>query len=102
MFSPIIKQPKKKKQEDIRLSQEQIERLLAKIYEVLLAYGSIKKIMATEDNPIWVGNVKFWFGVSEKTGSPQLNFKPSVAAWDEDAIELDLEQHYHNIYYGNS
>jgi hypothetical protein len=99
MITPIIKQTKKEKKQDIAISQARIEELLKRVYNLMLAYGNFENRIITKFSPIMVGNVKFWFEHDDIKNEYNLRFSPSVHGWNEGAMEVDLEQHFHNIFF---
>lgn len=102
MITPIIKQTKKKKEQEITISKERFEELIKKVYNIMLAYGNFEKRIITKHSPILVGNVKFWFEDDPETGNAQVRFSPSVHGWNENAMEMDLENHFHDIFYAGN
>lgn len=102
MFTPIIKQDKKQKKQQLAIGQARIEEILKNVYNIMLAYGNFEGRLITKFSPIMVGNVKFWFEEDKQAGKHLLRFSPSVHGWDEKSMEVDLEQHFHEIFFSRS
>jgi hypothetical protein len=102
MFNPIIKQTKKKKSQELSMSKETFEKIVKEVYNIMLAYGNIQGKVVTKDSPIFVGNVRFWFETEKDTQKTKMRFSPSAYAWNEKAIEMDIENHLHDLFYNTS
>jgi len=102
MVTPIIKQTKTQKRKEISISQERFNDIIKRVYDIMLAYGNFEGRLITKVSPIMVGNVKFWFERDKEKDTHLLRFSPSVHGWDEKSMEVDLEQHFHEIFFSRS
>lgn len=81
------------------VNMDVFNKLLPQIFDTMLQYSRIRKVMLTKDNPIQIGNVAFWFEVNPTTNDAQIKFNRPVTMWKQDDIMVGLEVQFHDLFY---
>jgi hypothetical protein len=100
MINPI-KPSNKKAVTKSTITKETFDALIVEVYDIMLAYSRSSNDYLHKGRPIEVGNVRFWFEVDKETNAEGLKFDPSVELWNETAMRIDLDRHFHSIYFNN-
>ena len=90
----------KKKSVHNDITKKQFTELMVQIYDIMLHFSRVRGELLTKDNPIYIGNVSFWFETDLETNQSNIRFNQPVGLWKEDVIRNDLDLHFHNLFYG--
>lgn len=97
---PADKDSIRKKTAQNNITSEQFESIMQQVYEIMLHFSRIRGELLTKDNPMYIGNISFWFHHDPDTGEESIKFNQPVGLWREDDLYRDINLHFHNLFYG--
>lgn len=92
---------KKNKGPENGITKVKFDSIIKEVYETMIHFSRMRGELLTEDNPIYIGNVSFWFETNPHTNNQFIKFSQPVGLWKEDEIRYDLDLHFHNLFYGS-